>query len=246
MKTYERVLVKLSGAAVAGGSGFGFDNDSLSGIVDELLALVERGVQTGVVIGGGNIMRGSAATYWGIDRVEADNIGMLGTVINSLMLRGALKSRVTGARQVRVMTSVPIPAVAEPFIRLKALEHLNKGHIVIFAGGNGQPFVTTDYPSVQRALETGCEALLVAKNGTDGVYDKDPNRYAGALKYDHLSYDEVIGKDLKVMDQSAFILARDHALPLHVFDITEKGALVAICQGKSVGTKIGPASANPH
>ena len=117
MKTYERVLVKLSGAAVAGGSGFGFDNDSLSGIVDELLALVERGVQTGVVIGGGNIMRGSAAAYWGIDRVEADNIGMLGTVINSLMLRGALKSRVTGARQVRVMTSVPIPAVAEPFIR---------------------------------------------------------------------------------------------------------------------------------
>ena len=133
MKTYQRVLVKLSGAAVAGGSGFGFDNDSLSGIVDELLAVVELGVQTGVVIGGGNIMRGNTASYWGIDRVEADNIGMLGTVINSLMLRGALKSRLAETKQVRVMTSVPIPAVAEPFIRLKAVKHLEKGSIVVFA-----------------------------------------------------------------------------------------------------------------
>ncbi|CAN5884156.1 UMP kinase [soil metagenome] len=242
MKPYKRVLVKLSGAAVAGGSGFGFDNDSLSGIVDELLALVERGVQMGVVIGGGNIMRGNTASYWGIDRVEADNIGMLGTVLNSLMLRGALTSRLTAGQQVRVMTSLPIAAVAEPFIRLKAVKHLDKGHIVIFAGGNGQPFVTTDYPSVQRALETECEAVLVAKNGTDGVYDKDPNIYKDAVKHERLTYDEVIRGDLRVMDPSAFILARDHNLPIHVFDITEKGALVALCQGESVGTKIGSAA----
>jgi uridylate kinase len=238
VKTYQRILLKLSGAAVAGKQGFGFDNDALEHIVEETLTLIDRNIQVGIMIGGGNIMRGNTADVWGIDRVEADNIGMLGTVINSLMLRGALKSRLDEAKQVRVMTSMPIPSVAEPYIRLKAVEHLKRGYIVIFAGGNGQPFVTTDYPSVQRALETNCEAIFAAKNGTDGVYDKDPNQFSEAVKYNSLTYNEVIQKNLRVMDQAAFILARDHSLPIHVFDINAKGAMLEVCGGKAVGTKI--------
>jgi uridylate kinase len=235
---YKRVLLKLSGAAVAGKQGFGFDNDALAAIVEEVLTLVNHDLQIGIMIGGGNIMRGRTAEVWGIDRVEADNIGTLGTVINSLMLRGALKSGLDESKQVRVMTSMPMPSVAEPYIRLKAIEHFKKGYIVIFAGGNGQPFVTTDYPSVQRALETDCEAIFAAKNGTDGVYDKDPNRFSDAVKYTTLTYTEVIKKNLQVMDQSAFILARDHHLPIHVFDINAKGAMLAVCEGKAIGTKI--------
>ena len=237
-RVYNRVLVKLSGAAIAGGSGFGFDNESLSNIVNDLLSLIEQDMQVSIVVGGGNIMRGNTAEYWGIDRVEADNIGMLGTIINSLMLRGALKSRLPETKQIRVMTSIPIPSAAEPYIRLKALSHLAKNNVVIFAGGNGQPFVTTDYPSVQRALETDCEAILFAKNGTDGVYDKDPNKHNDAVKYDTLSFDEAMEKNLRVMDPSAFILARDNNMPIHVFDISQQGLMAAICKGENIGTKI--------
>lgn len=231
---YDRVILKLSGGALAGPDGFGFAEERLGHLVSEILSLAELGLEVGVVIGGGNILRGNTADLWGIERTEADNIGMLGTVINGLMLRGALKSRTD--REVRVMTSLPIASVAEPYIRLRAQAHLQKGYLVVFAGGNGQPFVTTDYPSVQRALELSCDALLVAKNGADGVYDRDPNRFADATLYKRLSFDEVIQKDLKVMDTAAFILARDHGLPLHVFDIDRVGAAAAICQGSDEGT----------
>ncbi len=241
MKTdvrYNRVMLKLSGGALADEGSFGFAAEKLGHLVTEILTLAELGVGVGIVVGGGNILRGRDAEAWGVERTEADNIGMLGTVINGLMLRGALQSR--SERTVRVMTAVPIPSVAEPYIRLKAVEHLKKGYLVIFAGGNGQPYVTTDYPSVQRALELGCNALLVAKNGTDGVFDRDPNRFPDARLFTELSFDETISRDLRVMDPAAFILARDHRLPLHVFNIDKAGAAANICRGQDEGTLVHP------
>ena len=235
---YNRVILKLSGGALSGDDGFGFAAEKLEHLVTEILTLADLGVGVGIVIGGGNILRGRDAEAWGVERTEADNIGMLGTVINGLMLRGALQSR--SDRTVRVMTAMPIPSVAEPYIRLKAVEHLKKGYLVIFAGGNGQPFVTTDYPSVQRALELGCDALLVAKNGVSGVFDRDPNRFPDAQKFAALSFDEAISKNLRVMDPAAFILARDHRLPLHVFNIDKAGAAADICRGQDEGTLVHP------
>ena len=237
---YNRVMLKLSGGALADESGFGFSEERLGHLVTEVLSLVALGLSVGVVIGGGNILRGSTAEHWGVERTEADNIGMLGTVINALMLRGALKAR-TG-REVRVMTAMTISSVAEPYIRLRALQHLDKGYLVIFAGGNGQPYVTTDYPSVQRALETNCDALLVAKSGVSGVYDRDPNRYPDATFFPALTFAEAIRRDLRVMDPAAFILAKEHGLPLpdpvHVFDIGKVGAAAHICSGGQEGTLI--------
>lgn len=233
---YKRVLVKLSGGAVAGENGFGFNPEQLEHIAGEISALLDMGVEVAIVIGGGNIFRGNMADMWGIERVEADNIGTLATVINSLMLRGVLKARVN--REVRVMTAVPINAVAEPYIRLRAAHHLEKGYVVIFAGGNGQPYVTTDYPAVQRALEVEANAIFVAKHGVDGVFTADPRKDMAAKQYGSLSCDEAIRRDLKVMDQSAMILARDHGLPLHVFNFDRPRAMVKICQGEPIGTYI--------
>ena len=233
---YRRVIVKLSGAALSGDEAIGLDSASLDVMAGEILSVAELGVQVAIVVGGGNFFRGSLAEEWGIDRAEADSIGMLGTVMNSLMLRGVLKAK--GDREVRVMTALPIPAVAEPFIRLRAAAHLAKGYLVILAGGIGQPYVTTDYPSVQRALELDADALLVAKHGVDGVYSADPRLTPDAVRFDELSYEDVIGRDLRVMDPSAFILARDHGLPLHVFDADRAGAMAAIVSGQDVGTRI--------
>jgi uridylate kinase len=193
-------------------------------------------VQVAVVVGGGNFFRGSLAEEWGIERAEADSIGMLGTVMNSLMLRGVLKT--SGAREVRVMTALPIPAVAEPFIRLRAIAHLERGYLVLLAGGIGQPYVTTDYPAVQRALELEANALLVAKHGVDGVYTADPRADPAAERYETLSYADAIARDLRVMDPSAFILARDNGLPLHVFGVDRPGAMTGIAHGERVATYI--------
>jgi len=237
MNRYKRVLIKLSGGAVAGGSAFGFAPEKLEHIANEILSVADLGVEVAIVIGGGNIFRGNMAESWGIERAEADNIGTLATVINSLMLRGVLKAKTD--REVRVMTAIPISSVAEPFIRLRAAHHLEKGYIVIFAGGNGQPYVTTDYPSVQRAIEVGCEALFVAKQGVDGVFDADPKREATARRFKMLHYDDVLRRNLKVMDQSAFILARDYGLPMHVFNFDKPGAMREICAGQDHGTYIG-------
>ncbi len=233
---YRRLVLKLSGQAIAGGDEFGFNSDRVTHLATEVLALRATGVQVAVIVGGGNVFRGNRAEDWGIDRVEADNIGMLGTVINAVLLRGRLAA--LGAHGVRLMTAVPINNLAEPYIRLRALRHLEKGSIVVLAGGNGQPFTTTDYPAVQRAVELEADALLVAKNGADGVYDADPNKNADATRFDRLSYEEVIDRGLGVMDQAAFILARDHRLPLHVFDIDQSGAAAAISSGKHIGTLI--------
>jgi uridylate kinase len=233
---YTRILLKLSGAAVAGNDDFGFDPSALDFIADEVLKLHRAGIEVGIVIGGGNIFRGNLGTQWGIEHAEADNIGMMATVINSLMLRGVLGGR--GGAEVRVMTAIPINTVAEPFIRLRAIHHLEKGYIVIFAAGTGQPFMTTDYPAVQRAIEVRAQALLAAKSGTDGIYTADPNRDRSARRYIRLGYDTVVRENLRVMDQSAVILARDHNLPMHVFDFNQPNAMIRLCQGEDVGTLI--------
>ncbi|MFD1017684.1 UMP kinase [Thalassobacillus hwangdonensis] len=233
---YKRVLVKISGGALSGNTHENFDTNSLEHISNEILSLVKSGVEVAVVVGGGNIFRGRTAEVWGIDRVEADNIGTIGTVINSLMLRGVLKSKTE--REVRVMSSVPISSVAEPYIRLKAMHHLQKGYIVICAGGNGQPFVTTDYPGVQRAVELDCDAILVAKQGVDGVYTADPFKDSSARLYGTLNYDDVIANNIQVMDQSALLLARDHGLPVHIFNFDKPNIMQELCSGKDFGTLV--------
>jgi uridylate kinase len=234
---YRRVVVKLSGEALAGAAGTGADPASLARVADEVLSVHSLGVQVAVVVGGGNYFRGRMADGWGISRAEADNIGMLGTVMNALMLRGALTARTDA--DVRVMTAVPIHSVAEPFIRLRAVHHLERGFIVVLAGGIGQPYVTTDYPAVQRALELDADALLVAKHGVDGVYDSDPKHNPDAQKFTTLTYEEALAADIRIMDTSAFVLANEQALTMHVFDVAAYGAMRAICEGDDViGTKI--------
>ncbi|CAM4319702.1 UMP kinase [Bacillus manliponensis] len=236
MLKYKRVLIKLSGGALSDGNGNSFDAKRLEHIANEIVSIVNLGVEVSLVVGGGNIFRGSLADRWGIDRVEADNIGTLGTIMNSLMLRGVLKSKTE--KEVRVMTSMPVTSVAEPYIHLRAIHHLEKGYIVIFGGGNGQPFVTTDYPSVQRAIETNSDAILVAKQGVDGVFTSDPKRDKDAKMYSYLHYDDVVQNDIKVMDQSALLLARDYKLPVHVFNFDKEGVMRDICLGEHVGTLI--------
>ena len=233
---YKRIVIKLSGQAIAGDGGSGFSAAALGHLASEVISVRRMGAQVAVVVGGGNVFRGNRSGEWGIDRVEADNIGMLGTVINSLLLRGKLTA--LGEPDVRVMTAIPIDAVAERYVRLRATHHLDKGALLVLSAGNGQPFNTTDYPSVQRAVEIGADALLVAKHGVDGVYDCDPDTNPGARRFDRLTYDDIITRDLRVMDQSAFILARDQRLPLHVFDIERPGLMAAICRGEHHGTLI--------
>lgn len=233
---YKRVLIKLSGGALADKDGNSFGTFNLDHIANEILTIVNSGVEVSIVVGGGNIFRGDLADTWGIDRVEADNIGTLGTIINSLMLRGVLKSKTD--KEVRVMSAIPVTTVAEPYIRLRAIHHLEKGYIVVFGGGNGQPFVTTDYPSVQRAIESNSDAILVAKQGVDGVYTSDPKRDSEAKMYRNLNYNDVVTNNIKVMDQSALLLARDYNLPVHIFNFEDTGVMNKICVGQQIGTLI--------
>jgi len=230
------VVVKLSGEALAGDAGSGVDPGSLARIADEVLSLHNLGVQVAVVVGGGNYFRGRMAEGWGISRAEADNIGMLGTVMNALMLRGALTARTD--TEVRVMTAVPMNSVAEPFIQLKAKYHLERGFIVVLAGGIGQPYVTTDYPAVQRALELDADSLLVAKHGVDGDYDSDPKHNPNARRFATLTYDEAISANIRVMDTNAFVLANEQKLTMHVFDVAAIGVMKSICEGGDDGTRI--------
>jgi uridylate kinase len=233
---YRRVVVKLSGEALAGNAGSGADPASLARVANELLSLHELGVEVAVVVGGGNYFRGRMAEGWGISRAEADNIGILATVMNALMLRGALTARTDS--DVRVMTAIEINNVAEPFIRLRAVHHLDRKMIVLLAGGIGQPYVTTDYPAVQRALELDADVLLVAKNGVDGVYDSDPKQNPNAKRFTTLTYDEAISAGIQVMDTNAFVLANEQNLTMHVFDVGALGVMRRICQGEELGTRI--------
>lgn len=188
-------------------------------------------------MGGGNIFRGKTAADWNIERAEADNIGMMATVINSLILRGALVSK--GANDLRVMTPIPMNTVAEPYIRLRALRHLEKGKIIVLGGGTGQPFVTTDYASLQKAIEVRADVVLMAKQGTDGVYTDNPNENPNAKRYKTLTYDEAISKELKVVDGSAFILAKEYKMPMYIFDFNRENSILDICEGKNIGTYVG-------
>src|SRR5499427_489031 len=247
---YRRVVLKLSGEALAGLAGNGVDPASLAHVAREILSVHDLGVQIAVVVGGGNYFRGRMAEGWGISRAEADNIGMLGTVMNALMLRGVLTASSavgdsgggggggSGGGDVRVMTAMPMESVAEPFIRLRAARHLDRGLIVMLAGGIGQPYVTTDYPAVQRALELDADALLVAKHGVDGVYDSDPKVNPAAKRYTHLTYDEALAARVRVMDTSAFVLASEQGLTMHVFDVAAVGVMRRICEGEDLGTRI--------
>jgi uridylate kinase len=233
---YRRVLVKLSGEALAGDSATGVDPHALAMVSTEVLSVRDLGIQVAVVVGGGNYFRGRMAEGWGISRAEADNIGMLGTVMNALMIRGVLTARTD--LDVRVMTAIPMQSVAEPFIRLRALRHLENGSIVLLAGGIGQPYVTTDYPAVQRALELDADVLLVAKRGVDGVYDSDPKTNPHAVRYSELTYAQALAAGIRVMDTSAFVLANEQSLTMHVFDVAAVGAMRRICEGENLGTWI--------
>lgn len=235
---YRRVVVKLSGRAFAGAADFGLESEALGYVAGQLIATRTLGVQQAVVVGGGNFFRGNVADEWSIERAEADNIGMLGTVMNGILMRGVLKHR--GLDDVRLMTAVPIQSVAEPFIRLRAISHLEREHLVLLAAGIGQPYVTTDYAAVQRAIELRAGAILLAKHGVDGIYDSDPRTNPDARRYDTLGYNDVLERDLRVMDQTAIVLAREHGLPLHVFDFDERDAITKICRGENRGTYISP------
>ena len=234
---YKRVLLKVSGGALSGNNKEGFDKEALDRITDEIIKASKAGVEIAVLIGGGNIFRGRTAEDWNIERAEADNIGMMATVINSLILRGALVSK--GAKDLRVMCAVPMDTIAEPYIRLRAVHHLDKGKIVVFGGGIGQPYVTTDYASLQRALEIRADVVLMAKQGTDGVYTDNPNTNPDAKRYKTLPYNEAISKNLQVVDQSAFILAQDYNMPMYIFDFNQKNSILDICEGKNIGTFVG-------
>ena len=224
-------MVRRSPGRTAGG-----DPSALAHLAEEVLSVQRLGVQVAVVVGGGNYFRGRIADDWGIGQPEADNIGMLGTVMNALMLRGALTARADAG--VRVMTAIPMHSIAEPFIRLRAMRHLDRGLLVLLVGGIGQPYVATDYPAVQRALELDADALLVAKRGVDGVYDKDPHQYPEAVRHKHLSHHEALAAGVRVMDTSALVLAGERKLTMHVFDVASTGVMHQICQGADLGTRI--------
>ena len=234
MPRYRRVVVELSGEALAGSGNSGVDPASLSRVA-EVLAVHDLGVQVAVVVGGGKYSRGRMAEGWGISRAEADNIGMLGTIMNALMLRGALTARTT---DIRVMTACRSTASRKPRSGSVPVHHLDRGLIVLLAGGIGQPYVTTHYPAVQRALELDADALLVAKRRVDGVYDSDPHVNPDAVRYTRLTYDEALATGVRIMDTSAFVLANEQALTMHVFDVAAAGVMREICEGAEHGTRI--------
>jgi uridylate kinase len=232
---YRRILVKLSGEALLGTEDYGIDPKILKRIAGEIRDLTLMGVQVAVVLGGGNIFRGAGLARAGMDRVTADHMGMLATVINALALQDALES--LGA-YARVMSALRINEVCEDYIRRRAVRHLEKGRVVIFGAGTGNPFFTTDSAAALRAVEVGADLLLKATK-VDGVYTADPAHHADATRYDHLTYDEVIERKLAVMDTAAIALCRDHRMPLRIYDMSVPGSLMRIMRGESIGTLVG-------
>ncbi len=231
---YHRILLKLSGEALMGGEDYGIDPEVLQRLAKEILELSRAGVQVGVVIGGGNIFRGAGLAAAGMDRVTGDHMGMLATVMNALAMQDALE-KLGGF--VRVMSALKINEVCEDYIRRRAIRHLEKGRIVIFAAGTGNPFFTTDSAAALRAVEVGAELLLKATK-VDGVYDADPKKNKSARRFEHVSYEEVIQRDLKVMDTAAIALCRDYGLPMRIYDITRPGDLMRIVRGDNIGTLV--------
>jgi len=231
---YKRILLKLSGEMLAGDSGFGFDAAVLKRFAEEVIQVRDLGVQIGIVIGGGNIFRGIAGSERGMERAHADYMGMLGTVINALALQDALEQR---GCYTRVMSALRIDQVCEAYIRRRAVAHLSKGRVVIFAAGTGNPYFSTDTAASLRAAEIDAEVILKATK-VDGVYDKDPKKYPDAVRYDRLTHLDALNLGLKVMDATAISLCMENHLPIVVFDLSEPGNVARVVLGEAVGTHV--------
>lgn len=231
---YNRILLKLSGEALAGTSN-GFDAEVLAQIAEEVKEITEMGIQVALVVGGGNFIRGKFAEQMGIDRVQADYMGMLGTVINSIALQGVFEKH---GIITRVQTAIEMSKIAEPFIVRRAIRHLEKGRVVIFAAGTGSPYFSTDTTAALRASEIGADVILMAKNGVDGVYDADPKVNPNAKRYDHLTYREVITRNLQIMDHTAITMCADNDIDLIVFNMNQKGNIKKAVIDRNIGTII--------
>jgi uridylate kinase len=231
---YPRVLLKISGEALAGERGLGFDFDTMDRIADEIANVVRLGTSVGLVIGGGNIVRGSQLSLLGMDRVGADYMGMLGTVINALAVQDILERK---GLETRVMTAIRMEELAEPYIRRRALSHLENGRIVIFAAGTGNPYFSTDTAAVLRAIQIKADVIIKATS-VDGVYSADPKKHPTATMYDEISYRDVMLEELKVMDQTAVTLCKENSLPLIVLNIHRSGAIASAVQGERIGTLV--------
>ena len=234
-KGYKRVLLKLSGEVFGGEKGIGVDPDVVHDVASQIAEVVRGGTQIGIVVGGGNYFRGAELQQRGMDRARADYMGMLGTVMNCLALQDFLEKE---GIDTRVQTAITMGQVAEPYIPRRAIRHLEKGRVVIFGAGAGMPFFTTDTVAAQRALEVSAEALLLAKSGVDGVYSADPKKDPSAVKYQTVSFDDVLSKSLAVADAAAFSLCRENKLPIVVFDLKNKGNIARAVRGDSVGTLV--------
>jgi len=231
---YNRILLKLSGEALLGKNSYGIDNDRLVVYAKEIKQIHEQGVEIAIVIGGGNIFRGLTGSEDGIDRVQADYMGMLATVINGLALQNALENMDIPTR---LQSAIKMESIAEPFIKRKATRHLEKGRVVIFASGTGNPYFTTDSAAVLRAIEINAEVILKGTR-VDGIYNKDPEKNKEAIKFDNISFEETIKKGLKIMDTTAFTLSKENELPIIVFDMNIKGNLTKVVMGEKIGTKV--------
>lgn len=231
---YKRVLLKLSGEALMGDQEFGISSDVINSYAKQIKEIVDLGVEVSIVIGGGNIFRGISGATQGVDRVTGDHMGMLATVINSLALQNAIEKL---GVPTRVQTAIEMPKIAEPFIKRKAQRHLEKGRVVIFGAGTGNPYFTTDTAAALRAIEMNTEAVLKATK-VDGIYDKDPVKHADAVKYNVVTYTEVLNKDLKVMDATAISLCRENKLPIVVFNSLEEGNIKKVIMGEKIGTVV--------
>ena len=233
--TYKRVLLKISGEALMGDRGYGLNPPTVERIAQEVKSVHDLGVQICMVIGGGNIFRGLAGSAQGMERTTADYMGMLATVMNALAMQSALEGQ---GIHTRVVSAIPMDQVCEPYIRRRAVRHLEKNRVVIFAAGTGNPYFTTDTAATLRANEMACEAIFKGTK-VDGVYDMDPMKHAEAKRYDRISYDDVLQKNLKVMDASAIALARDNNLPIIVFSLDEPGGFKGILAGEGTYTRVG-------
>jgi uridylate kinase len=234
MAAYERILLKLSGEAMAGGGHFGIDPDRVKSLAEEVGAIAKKGLQVGLVIGGGNIFRGIALAARNMDRVTGDHMGMLATVINSLAMQDALEQQ---GVQTRVMSAIQMHQVCEPYIRRRAIRHLEKGRVVIFAAGTSNPYFSTDTAATLRALEIHAQVIAKATK-VDGVYDKDPMKHEDAVMYGEISYTEVLSKSLGVMDSTSIAMCRDNKLPILVFNLNKPGNIMQMAMGEPVGTVI--------
>ena len=233
---YKRILLKLSGEALMGNQKFGICSDVITSYARQIKEIVDMGVEVGIVIGGGNIFRGLSEAEQGVDRVTGDHMGMLATVINSLALQNSIEKL---GVPTRVLTAIEMPQIAEPYIRRRAERHLEKGRVVIFGAGTGNPYFTTDTAAVLRAIEINADVVIKATK-VDGIYDKDPVKYSDAVKYETVTYSEVLNKDLKVMDAAAISLCRDNKLPLIVFNSLVEGNIKKVVLGECncIGTKV--------